>query len=114
MRSTTTPTKTSAAVAAAAFAVALAGLAGCHVEKKQDGDVTLPKYEVQKTQDGNVTVPKYEVTPPSVEMGASQAQVTVPKVTTEKKTVDVPTLDVKSGAERKAEEQQNSTTGTQK
>ena len=85
--------------------VAAFGLAACHVEKKQVGDVTLPKYEVQKTQEGNVTAPRYEVTPPEVSVGASQAEVTVPKVTTEKKTVDMPTVDVKSGAEVKADEE---------
>jgi hypothetical protein len=87
----------------ATFAAAV--LAGCHVEKTQEGNVTLPKYEVQQTQKGDVTLPKYDVTPPEVTIGASQAQVTVPKVTTEKETVTVPTIDVKSGAERKADQE---------
>jgi hypothetical protein len=93
-----------AAVTAATTLAAL-GLAGCHVEKTQDGSVQAPKYEVQQTQKGDVTLPKYDVTPPSVSMGSSQAEVTVPKVTTEKQTVTVPTFDVKSGAERKVDEQ---------
>ena len=97
-----------------ALAAAIAGLAGCDVEKKRDGDVKLPKYEVQKTKDGNVTLPKYEVTPPSVSVGASQAEVTVPKMTTEKKTIDVPTIDVKSGAERKVDAQQTQAPQPQK
>lgn len=90
---------------ASACVLAAVGLVACHVEKKQEGDVTLPKYEVQQTQQGNVTLPKYEVTPPEVTVGASQAQVTVPKVTTEQKTVTLPSIDVKSGAERKVEEE---------
>ncbi|MGE5866040.1 MAG: hypothetical protein ACM32J_13205 [Rhizobacter sp.] len=56
------------------------GLAGCDVNKTQEGDVTVPKYE--KTQEGNVTMPKYEVTPPDV------------KVETKEKTITVPDIDV--------------------
>ncbi|MEO8314262.1 MAG: hypothetical protein ABI645_05650 [Pseudomonadota bacterium] len=36
------------------------------MEKKTDGDVTPPKYEINKTQEGNVTVPTYEVTTPDI------------------------------------------------
>ncbi len=91
-------------LATAALAVAAAGLAGCDVRKTKDGNVTVPKYEVTKTQEGSVTVPEYKVTPPDVTVGSKQTDVTVPKVTTEEKTVTVPTIDVKTGKEKAAEQ----------
>ncbi|MEO6078313.1 MAG: hypothetical protein ABIQ86_00835 [Steroidobacteraceae bacterium] len=66
--------------------------AGCEVEKKKDGDVTLPKYEVSKTQEGNVTVPTYEVTTPDVTVKEKTVEVTVPAV------------EVKTASEKKAEQ----------
>jgi hypothetical protein len=86
-------------VAAATF-----GLTACDVDKTQEGNVTVPKYEVEKTQEGNVTVPKYDVTAPDVNVGKKETTVTVPKVTTEKETVTVPTVDVKTGQEKDAEQ----------
>jgi hypothetical protein len=76
---------------------------GCEVEKKQEGDITLPKYDVTKTQEGNVTVPAYEVTTPDITVQEKKVEVTVPKVTTEKETVTVPDIDVKTAAEKKAQ-----------
>jgi hypothetical protein len=76
---------------------------GCEVEKTKDGDVTLPKYDVTKTQEGNVTVPSYEVTTPDVSVQEKKVDVTVPKVTTEKTTITVPDIDVKTAGEKKAE-----------
>ena len=70
------------------------GLAGCDVKKTQEGHVTLPKYDVKKEQSGEVTPPKYEVTPPDVKVGSAEREVNVPKVTTEKRTVEVPTVTV--------------------
>jgi len=67
-------------------------LAGCDVEKKSEGDVTLPKYEVSKTQEGNVTVPTYEVTTPDVTVQEKKMEVTVPDI------------DVKTADEKKAED----------
>jgi hypothetical protein len=75
----------------------------CEVEKTKDGDVTLPNYEVTKTQEGNVTVPAYEVTTPDVTVEEKKLDVTVPKVTTEKTTVTVPDVDVKTASEKKAD-----------
>ena len=86
-------------------AVAVAStLMGCDVQKTQEGSVTVPKYEVQKTQEGNVTVPKYDVTMPEVKLGTTQAEVSVPKITTEKETMTVPTIGIKTGSEKAAEE----------
>jgi uncharacterized protein YpmS len=76
----------------AALAVGTAGLVGCEVEKKSEGEVTLPKYEVTKTQDGNVKVPSYEVTTPDVTVQEKKVEVTVPDV------------DIKTASEKKAEQ----------
>jgi uncharacterized lipoprotein len=76
-------------------AIAAAGalvLAGCDVEKTQEGNVDLPKYE--QTQSGSVQMPKYEVTAPEVTVGSKQ------------ETVTVPTVDVKTAEEKKAEKNQ--------
>ena len=91
-------------IALAAVATTLA-LGACDVQKTQEGNVTVPKYEVEKTQEGNVTLPKYDVTTPDVNVGTKQTEVTVPKVTTEKETITVPTVDIKTGGEKVAEEQ---------
>ena len=56
----------------AGLAAASLTLVGCDVQKTQEGNVNLPKYEVSKTQEGNVTVPKYEV--------EKKETVTLPKV----------------------------------
>jgi uncharacterized lipoprotein len=80
-------------VAAAAF-----GLAACDVNKTQEGNVTLPKYE--KTQEGNVTVPKYEVTPPDVKVTTTQKEVKVPTVKTEERTIEVPKVEVTPAKDR--------------
>jgi hypothetical protein len=91
-------------ILASLFAFSTAALVGCDVEKTQEGNVTAPKYEVTKKQDGDVTVPKYDVTAPSVDVNTKQAEVTVPKVVTEKETIAVPNVDIKTGQEKKAEE----------
>ena len=75
-------------------ALSAAALAACDVDKTREGNVTMPKYEVSKTQEGNVTPPKYEVTPPDVKVTEKEHTVTVPKVETEKKTVEVPSVDI--------------------
>ncbi|MEO6185528.1 MAG: hypothetical protein ABIP38_07260 [Steroidobacteraceae bacterium] len=89
--------KTAAVIVLAACVV---GVAGCDVEKKKDGDITLPQYEVSKTKDGNVTVPTYEVTTPDVTVEKKEVEVTVPKVTTEKETVTVPHVEIKPASEK--------------
>jgi hypothetical protein len=77
------------------------GLAGCDVKKTQEGSVTVPKYAVEKTQQGNVTLPKYEVTPPDVKVGSTEKAVTGSKVTTEEKSVEVPTVTVTPPPDKK-------------
>lgn len=86
--------------AAASFAM----LAGCDVKKTQEGNVTVPKYEVEQTKKGDVTLPKYDVTAPEVNVTKKEAEVTVPTVTTEKKTITVPSIDIKTGQEKAAEQ----------
>lgn len=83
-----------ATLAASIVAIGAIALAGCDVKKTQEGSVTVPKYDVQKTQSGQVTLPKYDVTPPDVKVGSAEKTITVPKVTTEEKKVDVPTVQV--------------------
>ena len=70
------------------------GLAGCDVNKTQEGNVSVPKYEVEKTKQGDVTLPKYDVTAPTVSVGSTTATVTVPTIETEQKKVEVPTVTV--------------------
>jgi hypothetical protein len=67
-------------------------MAGCEVEKKSEGEVTLPQYEVSKTREGDVKVPTYEVTTPDVTVQEKKVEVTVPDV------------DVKTASEKKAEQ----------
>ena len=62
--------------------IGLATLAACDVKKTQEGNVTMPKYEVEKTQSGDVTLPKYDVKTPDV------------NVTTEKKVIEVPKVEI--------------------
>lgn len=75
-------------------ALAAITLSACDVEKTQEGNVTMPKYEVDKTREGSVTPPKYDVTPPDVKVSEKERTVEVPTVKTEKKTIEVPSVDV--------------------
>jgi hypothetical protein len=88
-------------LATAIITIGALGLAGCDVQKTQEGNVTVPKYEVEKTQSGDVTAPKYEVTPPDVKVGSAEKTVTVPKVTTEEKKIEVPTVDITPAPDKK-------------
>jgi len=91
-------------LAIALIAAGVLGLSACDVKKTQEGSLTLPKYEIDKTQSGELTMPKYQVTPPDVTVGKRDETVTVPVVGTEKKSIEVPTLDVKTGKEKEAEQ----------
>lgn len=74
-------------LATALIAAGALGLSGCDVKKTQEG--------------------KYEVTPPDVKVGKTQKEVSVPKtVETEKKTIEVPKVDVKTAKEKEQEQQQ--------
>ncbi|MBC7983001.1 MAG: hypothetical protein H7Y02_04010 [Candidatus Obscuribacterales bacterium] len=82
------------------------GLAGCDVKKTQEGDVSLPQYEVEKKKSGDVTLPQYEVTTPDVTITEKRTVVDVPKLTTEKETITVPSVEIKTGQEKAAEREQ--------
>lgn len=74
-------------LATALIAAGALGLAGCDVKKTQEG--------------------KYEVTPPDVKVGKTEKQVTVPKVVEgEKKTIEVPKVEVKTAKEKEQEQAQ--------
>lgn len=75
---------------ASILAISAFMLPACDVDKTQEGNVTAPEYEVEKTKEGDVTLPKYDVTPPDVDVG------------TEKKTIEVPTIDVDPAKEKDA------------
>lgn len=87
-------------IAAAIVSISAVGLYGCDVKKTQEGNVTVPKYEVEKKQSGDVTLPKYDVTTPDVKVGTAEKSVTVPTVKTEEKKIEVPTITV-TPAEKK-------------
>lgn len=85
-------------IKASITAMFLASMAGCEVEKTQEGDMPsvsvdggqMPEYEVQKTQEGEMPdvdieggqMPEYNVKTPDVD------------VEMEPKVVEVPTVDV--------------------
>jgi len=81
-------------LAAALVTAGALGLAGCDVEKTQEGNVSVPQYEVEKKAGGDVTLPKYDVTTPDVKVGSAETTINVPKVTTEEKKIEVPTVQV--------------------
>jgi hypothetical protein len=91
-------------LASALVAAGILGLSGCDVKKTEEGHAQLPKYEVEKKQSADVKLPKYDVTTPDVKVGSTEKQVTVPKVETQKKTIDVPTVDVKTAKEKEQEQ----------
>jgi uncharacterized lipoprotein len=79
-------------LATAIVAAGVLGLSGCDVKKTQEGHVSVPKYDVQKKASGDVTLPKYDVTTPDVQVGS------------EKKTIEVPTVGVKTAKEKEQEQ----------
>ena len=80
----------------AGIAAASIALVGCDVQKTQEGNVEVPKYEVSKTKEGDVTLPKYDVDAPKVDVTTEQKTVDVPKVGvyTEKETLTIPKVNV--------------------
>lgn len=93
--------KTSFVLAAVVSAASLA-LVGCDVEKTQEGNLDVPKYEVTKTEEGNVTVPKYDVDAPDVDVSTTEKQVTLPDVdiNAQKETITVPKIDITPAPDR--------------
>ena len=83
------------AISAVAF-----GLAACDVEKKQEGNLDLPKYEVEKKQSGDVKLPEYDVKTPEVAVNKEQRTVEVPTIKKEERTITVPDVDVKPAQEK--------------
>ena len=75
-------------------AIVLAGLAAA--------SLALVGCDVQKTQEGNITVPKYDVDAPKVDVTTTQKDITVPKVdvTAEKETVTLPKVEVTPAKDR--------------
>ncbi len=76
------------------------GLAACDVEKKQEGNLDLPKYEVEKKQAGNVKLPEYDVKTPDVAVNKEERKIEVPTIKKEERTVTVPDVDVKPAQEK--------------
>lgn len=64
-------------------------LAGCEIEKTEDGE--MPSVEVEGGK-----LPKYDVDAPDIEIGSKEVEVEVPDidVDTERKTITVPTVDI--------------------
>ncbi|MCC2632405.1 MAG: hypothetical protein K0S48_291 [Ramlibacter sp.] len=83
-------------VLAGIVSAASIALVGCDVQKTQEGNVEVPKFEVSKTKEGDVTLPKYDVDAPKVDVTTEQKTVDVPKVGvyTEKETLTVPKVDI--------------------
>ncbi|WP_332826101.1 hypothetical protein [Ramlibacter sp.] len=83
-------------VLAGIVSAASIALVGCDVQKTQEGNVDVPKFEVSKTKEGDVTLPKYDVDAPKVDVTTEQKTVDVPKVGvyTEKETLTVPKVDI--------------------
>lgn len=83
-------------VLAGIVSAASIALVGCDVQKTQEGNVDVPKFEVSKTKEGDVTLPKYDVDAPKVDVTTEQKTVDVPKVGvyTEKETLTIPKVEV--------------------
>jgi hypothetical protein len=83
-----------------ALALLAAGLTACDVKKTQEGEA--PKVKVEGGQ-----LPKYDVKGPDVSVDKKETTVTVPEVKVEKKekTLTVPDVNVKTGGEKRAEEE---------
>lgn len=76
------------------------GLVACDVEKTQEGNVNLPRYEVEKTQEGSAKLPEYDVKTPDVAVNTEEKKVEVPTIKKEERTVTVPDVDVTPAKEK--------------
>lgn len=79
----------------AAAAALLFPTIGCDVKKTQDGEMPAVQVEGGK-------LPEYDVDAADVTVDTKKTEVTVPKVTSEKKEITVPDIDVKMPDEKKA------------
>lgn len=93
--------KTTLALAIVSFGAI--GLSACDVRKTQEGNVSVPKYEVEKKASGDVTLPKYDVTTPDVKVGSTEKSITVPKIESQEKKIEVPTVTVTPADEKTAQ-----------
>lgn len=84
----------------AAGALVMFGLAACDVEKKQEGNLDMPKYKVEKTQEGSAKLPEYDVKTPEVAVNTEEKKVEVPTIKKEERTVQVPDVDVTPAKEK--------------
>ena len=78
------------------FLLAMLALAGCEVEKTEEGEMpqvdveggNLPEYEINKTEEGEMpdvdveggNLPQYDVEGPDVDIGTTTKEVEVPTV----------------------------------
>jgi hypothetical protein len=62
--------------------------------------IGLSACDVKKTQEGNVTLPKYDVTTPDVKVGTTEKTIIVPTVKTEEKKVGMPKVEIVTGKEK--------------
>lgn len=105
-------TKTKLIVVAAATVMALTG---CSVKQTKEAKLPsaevqadagqLPNYEINKTQEGEMPkvdvdvkdgqMPKFDVDTADVDVKMEKEKITVPKVTTEEKEIELPDVDVK-------------------
>jgi hypothetical protein len=79
----------------AAGAALLITSIGCDVKKTEDGEA--PKVQVEGGK-----LPKYDVDTADVTVKPKETEVTVPKITTEKKAVTVPDVDITMPSEKRA------------
>jgi len=76
-------------VGLAAPALALGLLAGCEVEKTQEGKMPSVDVDVESGQ-----MPKYDVDAPDVRVGMKKETIKVPEVRMVEKEVEVPTVGI--------------------
>ena len=95
-------TKTISYCVIVATAIMLAAVSAILCPLAVQAEGTVPKYEVSKTQEGNVTLPKYDVEAPKVDVSTEKKDVNVPKVGvyTEKETLTVPKVEITPAKDR--------------
>lgn len=95
MKKTTLHQRLRSALACTAATAVLFSFAACDVKKTEDGKA--PEVSVEGGK-----LPKYDVDTAKVDVTTKEKEVTVPKVTTEKKTMSVPDVNVTMPGEQTA------------
>lgn len=67
-------------ISLATISLCALGLVACDVDKTQEGNLDLPKYEVEQTRQGQASLPRYDVDGPDVNVRTEQRTVEVPRV----------------------------------